>query len=230
MGSIWEWLWRDKPPGEIVGIIIGILIGVGAIAAGMWKSAGRLLKIAGQIRNSIKKAEKPNLSPGEAKGGMKIRLSSASVNELDQAADTPLRKKIVSLIKLIGEPLSYKPVCKVNPAKEQLIKKDYLPRAVGLEDSIKDSVLDALIKSQTDNKDHSKIRHWGRCAAGIAVHLLWPDEVGSLSETDVKRAADVIARLSGWFHTEGGIWIQFQPTAEKVVELMWGSIDDHLKE
>jgi hypothetical protein len=35
----------------------------------------------------------------------------------------------------------------------------------------------------------------------------------------------VVARLSGWYHTVGGMWKKFKPTAQEIEDLIWGGMD-----
>jgi hypothetical protein len=49
--------------------------------------------------------------------------------------------------------------------------------------------------------------------------------MASLSKTDIEKAADLVARLSGWYHTVRGMWKKFKPTAEDVGNLIWGGLD-----
>jgi hypothetical protein len=55
MGSVWNWLWRDKSPGEIAGLIISIVIGLCGIAGILWKLFQRLVGGPG-TSNGRKKA------------------------------------------------------------------------------------------------------------------------------------------------------------------------------
>ena len=131
----------------------------------------------------------------------------------------------MEFVKLVGEPLPYKPVCGVNAAGIQHIERYYLPKVVTLPEATKEEVLSILETMQISYNDHSRIRQWGRCAAGIAVHLLWPNVVADVSSTDIEKAADVVARLSGWYHTEGGLFKKFKPTAENVGNLIWDGME-----
>ena len=114
-----------------------------------------------------------------------LRLSAATKSELERAADTPLRKRIVAFVNLVGEPLPYKPVCSVSAEGVQVIQTDYLPTAVTLSQATKEQVLTILETAHNDYSDHSKIRHWGAvrsaspfCCSG---RTIWPPSAKAIS-------------------------------------------------
>jgi hypothetical protein len=111
----------------------------------------------------------------------------------------------------------------VPAARVRSIVEQYAPPIVSLRESVKEELLAPLVRSWTDNQDHGKIRHWGRAASGIARYLLeptWTEEV--LPDP----AADLVVRVSRWYHSEGRFWVRFQPYAETIVRAAWGDIDD----
>lgn len=98
-----------------------------------------------------------------------------------------------------------------------------MPEIVQLSEQAREDILSRLEASWRNNQDHRHIRRWGRAAIGVAEYLLRPT---SLDEANKEYAADVIVRISRWYHTDTNLWIRFQPDAQYIVEQIWGDIKD----
>ena len=119
------------------------------------------------------------------------------------------------------------PYVKVEGVSENManhIRQQYIPQIIGHSDDVKTKILSILEESWDRNRAHGNVRRWGRAARGIAEYLLMPTEIG---EIQIDVAADVVVRISRWFHTtENNLWKRFTPYASQVVHLAWGHIEE----
>ena len=131
-----------------------------------------------------------------------------------------LKEKINGFIKEIDEP--YVKVEKVSYEDIDRIFNKYVLKILNLNEASRLQVFETTEKSYRANYDNSKIRQWGRLCVGIA-DLLGKEEPDWI---DRREAADIIVRLSRWYHTQGNFYLDFIPWAKKIVNLMWGSIEN----
>ena len=131
-----------------------------------------------------------------------------------------LKKKIGDFIEVVNEP--YVKVEKVSYEDIDRIFNNYISKILNLNETSRSQVFETLERSYRANSDNSKIRQWGRLCVGIA-DLLGKEE----SElVDKREAADIVVRLSRWYHTQGNFYLDFIPWAKKIVNLIWGGIEN----
>ena len=131
-----------------------------------------------------------------------------------------LKEKIKDFINEINEP--YVKVEKVSYEDIDTIFNKYVLKIFNLDETSRLQIFETVKKSYKANYDNSKIRQWGRVCVGI-LKLLGAEESDLV---DRREAADIVVKLSRWYHTEGNFYLDFIPWAKKIVNLMLGGIEN----
>ena len=131
-----------------------------------------------------------------------------------------LKQKIDSFIEIVGEP--YEIVEDARPEHVDYIYENYVARILNLEEQKRERVLNIMVSSWVSNKDHSKIRQWGRACIGLAELL----KATSDQEVSKIRSVDIVIRISRWSYGESNFHVRFVPDAGSIVLIIWGSIED----
>jgi len=130
-----------------------------------------------------------------------------------------LKKEIDDFISKTGEP--YKLAENVPFDDVENIYNKYIPDIAGLSNDQRKEILRILELSWKAYSEHGKIRQWLRLCVGIAKLLKIEDK----APVNKKEAADIIVRISRWYHSSG-FYEKFVPFAKKIVSIIWGSIDN----
>jgi hypothetical protein len=131
-----------------------------------------------------------------------------------------LQEQIHALRQIILEP--YRLGQGVLGSEAEYLDDTYVPEAISSPEAVKAEIVRRLIRSIHSNMRHGRIADWSGAACGIAQYLLLPT---AISEVNMPFARDAVVRISGWYYTSNNFWTRFRPTAEFVVEHLWGDID-----
>jgi len=99
----------------------------------------------------------------------------------------------------------------------------YINSVLSLSEQSRDNLLDLINRSLDQNREHGFWERWLWACIGIAKYLLVHND---RNEVEDRKAADVIVRLSRWYHTRNNFWTRFKPTASEIVNIIWSDIEN----
>ena len=128
-------------------------------------------------------------------------------------------EKLEEVMAQINEP--YEKVERLKYDSVDVINETYVSKILLLNVEDRERILEIIKKSLSSNKSHGLIRKWSRAVKGLGI-LLKED---SSENIDPRLAADVVVRISRWSYSDR-FYAAFVPFAKKIVEIIWGRIDN----
>jgi len=130
----------------------------------------------------------------------------------------------------IGEPFKITEEV-IEDSGRDYVNTLYLDALVTAPETTKAAILDRMYRGWTAfaadrGRDNLDVRRWGRATVGMATVCRFTsvEEVRAAGELGL--AADVIVRISRWFHSLGSRFSVRNPDATFVVQSVWGNAQD----
>jgi hypothetical protein len=130
-----------------------------------------------------------------------------------------LRGRIREFLDRFGD--DYDLVEGVSVERGEQVLAEYLRALLSLSEEARRRIIGVLEDSIATNGDHGRLDSWRKAAIGMAKLL----EATHEEAVDRREAADVIVRVSRWYHDDNNIYRRFVPAARVVVEVVWGRIE-----
>jgi hypothetical protein len=133
-----------------------------------------------------------------------------------------LRTRIGQFLMTVNEP--YDLVENVDAAGQISVHASCVSQPLALAEAVKGVVLTGLDNCWQQEQGYNRIRDWGRAMIGFATLMAF----NQTSESNQYQAfvADIVVRISRWYHTTTGFYTPMQPYAASIVQHTWGTISD----
>jgi hypothetical protein len=112
----------------------------------------------------------------------------------------------------------------VDAAGQAFVHANCVSQPLALAEPVKGIVLTELEDCWQQEQGYHRIRDWGRAMIGFATLMAF----NQTAESNQYRAfvADIVVRISRWYHTTTGFYTPMQPYAASIVQHTWGTISD----
>jgi hypothetical protein len=120
-----------------------------------------------------------------------------------------LRTRIGQFLMTVAEP--YDLVENVDAVGQAFVHANYVSQPLALAEPMKEIVLTELENCWQAERRYHRIRDWGRAMIGFATLMAF----NQTAESNEYRAfvADIVVRISRWYHTTTGFYTRMQPYA-----------------